>query len=831
VSARATPFAVPLRRPLAIGGDTVAARYGMLVELGEELAPRARAPLDGPSSGGLAEVAWLPRSGMPDWSDARAARIGLEAAELDRVARRRGQPLADALGGVRRTRIALNALLTERAPERCAAEGLAYVAAGFRCLKLKLTPRDLAGDCQRLRALRAALGPDIALRVDANAAWSVDDAIAALHVLAPFDLEYVEQPVAAIAELAAVRRAVPMRVAADESLTGATALGQIIAAQAADVVVLKPTLIGLRESVALAARAHAAGLGVVVTSGLDTTLGIAAAAHVAAAIEAPLLPCGLATAELLAGDLALARLAVETGELILPLGPGLGVELDRAALDRWRLATSFALDERAPQRGAPGSPGEATARTHGDRIALQCGAAAWTFAELARRAGAIGAHLVAHGIGAGDHVALLLTDRLAFAAWLHGITRIGAVALPLGERLTAGELARQLDACPCRATVTDAGLAPLAATLPAHQRGVLLDAADYRDDASPYRGVAPPHEAPHTVVFTSGSTGAPKAVLLTHRNHLASAVGAALALGVRDDDRWLACLPLHHVGGLAILMRSVVSAVPVVLHGRFDPVAVNDAIDAERITLVSLVAAMLQQLLDTRGARPFPATLRWILLGGGPAPQALLDECRRRSLPVALTYGMTETASQLVTNGIPLLGAGVRIMRDGMAVGEGQTGLIEASGPMISPGYLRDAALVAAGTWLRTRDLGRFAADGRLEIVGRADDMLISGGENVHPREVELALEAHPAVAEACVFGLPDPAWGERVAAWVRPRAGQRIDAAALARYARTRLAGFKVPRRIEVVADFPRTAAGKIVRRAVRDAALGTSCAARGGP
>ncbi|MEO8604469.1 MAG: AMP-binding protein [bacterium] len=841
MTARATPFALPLLHPLRIGGVDVSARFGVVVEVGESAEALERAPLAARGIDdllGIAEVAWLPQAGVPDWSDAAALRIGVETAQLDRAARQADRPLAALLGGVRRTRIRLNALLTARAPRACAAQAVALVAAGFGCLKLKLDGADVAGNCRRLTAVRAAIGPDIALRADANAAWTVAEAVAALHRLAVFDLEYVEQPVAGIAALAAVRRAVPMRIAADEAITGAGALAEIIAAGAADVIVLKPSLLGLRDSIALAARVHAAGLDVVVTSVLDTTLGIAAAAHVAAAVEGPLLACGLATADLLAGDLAATPLPIERGELLLPQGAGLGVDLDREALDRWRMATSFnpLTSASAARVASPTSSlnvafatsGHAArvsllaqrARTHGQRLALQRDTIALTFAALAEQAAAASARLAAAGIGTGDRVALLIADRLAFAVWLHGVTQLGAVAVPLGVRAPAAEVARHLAACRCRALVADTETAAIAAALPAALCGARFDAADLTTAAlSP---PAPPGlNAPHSVVFTSGSSGTPKAVLLTHGNHLWSAIGSAVALGVRDDDRWLACLPPHHVGGLSILMRSVVSAVPVILHQRFDPLEVNRAFDDDGVTLVSLVANMLQRVLDARGARPLPPALRCVLLGGGPAPQALLDECARRGVPLALTYGMTETASQLVTNGRPLLGAALRIMRDGAPVESGQVGMIEVCGPMLSPGYWQGGALIATGDWLRTNDLGYCDTEGGLHIVGRTDDVLISGGENVHPHEVERALEAHPAVAEACVFGLPDAVWGETVAACVRARPGAVIDAAALATYARGALAAFKVPRHIAVVADFPRTAAGKVRRRAVRDAAL----------
>jgi O-succinylbenzoic acid--CoA ligase len=849
---RATPYAIPFRRPLMIGGGAVPAHRGLLVECGDGIG-----------------AATLWPGAVEDWTRPAAHAVAIEIARGDAAARAAGVPLAEWFGGIRRTRVELNALLVEGDADACAAEALRYVTAGYRCLKLKLAPHDLAGDLRRLAAVRAAVGTEIDLRADANAAWTVDEALGALRALAPFELEYVEQPVADILALAAVRRAAPMPIGADEAILDLATLDAVIAAAAADVVVLKPAMLGLRCSLMAARRAHAAGLGVVVTSVLDSTIGIAAAAHVAAAIDGEIRACGLATAELLAGDLVRGRLEIDGAQLVLPRGAGLGVELDRKVLGTFQSGVSFSLplphgSEPPGGRLAGGTPaatsGSAAAATaasapaptsasataptsgsaptvtsgqaptvrpwidqravtHGEREAVRSDGVTLTWSALRARAAAASARLAALGVGRGDRVALLLADRLAFAVWLHGVTRLGAVAVPLGDRLPAAELARQLATCDCAVLVDDATTRDQAAALPASACAHRLD-AERLDEACSVPPARLELDAPHTIIFTSGSTGAPTPVLLTAGNHYWSALGSGLALGVRDDDRWLACLPPHHVGGLAILMRGVIGAVPAVLQARFDVAAVLRALDDDGITLMSLVPAMLQRLLEARGRRSFPPTLRRVLLGGAPAPRALCAEAARRGLHVALTYGMTETASQLVTDGRALCGAALRIVGAAGEVAAGEVGRIAVRGPMRSPGRLgADGTLIPYGDWLTTNDLGSIDADGDLTLLGRADDVVISGGENVHPREVEVALESHPAVAEACAFGLPDPTWGEIVAAQVRLRDAS-TDTAAIAAHVRRLLAPGKLPRRIEAVADFPRSAAGKILRRAVRDAA-----------
>jgi O-succinylbenzoic acid--CoA ligase len=319
------------------------------------------------------------------------------------------------------------------------------------------------------------------------------------------------------------------------------------------------------------------------------------------------------------------------------------------------------------------------------------------------------------------------------------------------------------------------------------------------------------------VLFTSGSTGRPKQVLLTYGNHLWSALGSAVSLGVYRADRWLDCLPPHHVGGLSILLRSVIYGTTAVLHDHFDPDDVNRAIDEEQITIVSVVANMLRRVLDARGEAPFPSSLRCVLLGGGPAPRGLLDRCAAQRVPVVQTYGLTEAASQVAT-GTPALterkpGAAGR-PPSFTEIATDAAGEILVRGPTVSPGYGGGAGpLCDADGWLHTGDLGFLDEEGLLYVTGRRDDMIVSGGENVQPLEVEIVLQSHPAVAEACAFGVADERWGQVLHARVCLTIPGAVTSDDLRLYARGRLAGFKVPRVIEIVDDLPRTASGKVLR------------------
>ena len=313
----------------------------------------------------------------------------------------------------------------------------------------------------------------------------------------------------------------------------------------------------------------------------------------------------------------------------------------------------------------------------------------------------------------------------------------------------------------------------------------------------PARFETPP--GARTIVFTSGTTGQPKPVALTAANHEASAIASAWNLGVAPGDRWLCCLPLWHVGGLAILHRSAIYGTTAVLHDGFDAGRVREEIESGSVTAVSLVATMLRRLIDA-GLGEWPA-LRFALVGGGPIPRDLVEWAEASGFPLVPTYGMTETASQVVTGHRPLLGVDLRI---------GDGGEILVRGPMVAPG-------AADGDgWLHTGDRGRLDGDGSLHVEGRLDDVIVTGGENVAAAEVEEALLAHPAVADAAVAGRPDPEWGQAITAFV-VLSGEASDADLLA-HCRERLPGFKVPKAIERREELPRNAAGKLLRRSLGD-------------
>jgi o-succinylbenzoate---CoA ligase len=406
-------------------------------------------------------------------------------------------------------------------------------------------------------------------------------------------------------------------------------------------------------------------------------------------------------------------------------------------------------------------------------LAVETPSAGVSYGELVRLARAGAGELLAGGVGPGDRVALVAEPDVWFVVAFWACVLLGAVVVPVDPRLGARE--RGWLGAGVRVLIDS----PLAN---AQNKAATAGGAP---NGTP--GRAPALDDPLMVVHTSGTTGVPRPVELTYGNVLANALGCAVALGHERDERWLCPLPLSHVGGLMVLLRSAVYATTAVI-GPHDDAA----------TLVSLVPTMLARVLDT----PPPPRLRAVLLGGAPAGRALLIRARDAGWPVAPTYGLTQACSQVTvgepgdvdTSGRALPGVHVQIAPDGEILVTGPT--------------------VAGGGTLHTGDLGRLDDRGRLIVTGRKADTIVTGGENVAPAEVEAALREHPAVADAGVFARPHPEWGEAVTARVVLRDGAQASAEELRAFAAERLARFKVPKTVELAEALPRTASGKLLRR-----------------
>jgi O-succinylbenzoic acid--CoA ligase len=322
---------------------------------------------------------------------------------------------------------------------------------------------------------------------------------------------------------------------------------------------------------------------------------------------------------------------------------------------------------------------------------------------------------------------------------------------------------------------------------------------------------------PAAILYTSGTTGHPRGAVLTRSALLASAAASAANLGWQREDCWLLAMPIGRIGGLSILTRCLAARTAVALETGFDAATLPARIDATGSTLVSLVPTMLAQTLDAHPQWEAPARLRAFLVGGAAAPAALLRRASERRLPIVITYGCTETCSQVVATpyalrfeaqrhgaGRPLAGVELRV----------HDGHLHVRGPMLMGGYLGEPAL-PAGAWFDTGDIGHLDAGGCLHVHARRADLIVTGGENVYPAEVERVLQMCPGIREAGVFGVPDPTWGQVVAAALVVDQPPPADVDLLA-HLHDRLASYKRPRLVCMVPTLQHTAAGKLDRTAL---------------
>ncbi len=349
----------------------------------------------------------------------------------------------------------------------------------------------------------------------------------------------------------------------------------------------------------------------------------------------------------------------------------------------------------------------------------------------------------------------------------------------------------------------------------------LLQEADGQEEDFRPLGARP--EGICTILFTSGTTGTPSAVQLTRRNFSASADSWQHLLRFTPRDHYLNCLPLYHIGGMSILTRALHSGFKVTFTEAFDARKVNALIDQGGISLISLVPTMLAGLLEERREAGFPSALRAVVLGGGPVPQSLLARCRAAKVPVVFTYGMTETCSGIagweldpsaaVTENLHLkIGRPFKNVSLDVELGE-----LVVRGPMVMRGYLGEEV---SGGVHRSGDLGYADDRGKYYLDLRREDLIVTGGENVNPREVEAVLMGHPQICDCAVIGLADDQWGQLVAAFVvcKDRITEReAFVESVKQFCRDQLANFKIPKVIRIVETLPRNALGKIDRSHLR--------------
>ncbi|HEX2283036.1 MAG TPA: o-succinylbenzoate--CoA ligase [Thermomicrobiales bacterium] len=479
---------------------------------------------------------------------------------------------------------------------------------------------------------------------------------------------------------------------------------------------------------------------------------------------------------------------------------------------------------------------EVAARSHPDKPALIFAGQRWTFADLRASVVATTAVLSYTQVESAGRIGILSANRPGVVFTVHAATRMAVPFVPLNWRQTPGELAWQLRDAGITMLVIDeerANMAKLAcAGLPVEIVHIAeLERSIERGGRS---GEVPliDLEREAMVVYTSGTSGRPKGARITNGNLWFGAVASALHIGHHAEDVWLAAMPLFHVGGLAILFRGAIGAVPVVLHERFQPEHALAAIN-EGATLVSVVPTMLQRLLEANAGGSWPPSLRCVLLGGSAAPPRLIEESVRRGIPIAPTYGLTEATSQVTTllpeetprkpgsSGVPLPLTEVRIVAQAGVAPPGEVGEIEIRGPTLFAGYIHDRLQGSHDLndgWFRTGDAGHLDQDGYLYIVDRRDDLIVSGGENVYPAEIERVLRQHPSVLDAGVIGVEDESWGSRPVAAVVWRGGSDRASVDLLDHCRQHLPGYKIPDRFLFLSQLPRSPSGKLLRRTLRE-------------
>jgi len=475
-----------------------------------------------------------------------------------------------------------------------------------------------------------------------------------------------------------------------------------------------------------------------------------------------------------------------------------------------------------------------------------------SYLELDRRAEAVAGALAASGIGPGDRIAYLGRNHAHFFELLFGAARAGAVLTPINNRLTAPEVAHIVEDSRARIIFLERAFLPVVAGVLAGSndlRTILIDDGDYahwREGTGVYRGDFTPSEDAVTLqLYTSGTTGRPKGVMISHRNLLhPKAVAAAEAVSWNrwdDADVILVATPLAHIGATGWALWSLFHGATAIVLSEFSVEGVLNAIATGGVTKLFLVPSALQMVArHPHAAKTDFSMLRIIMYGASPMPLATLQECMGVfGCAFAQHYGMTETGGsvailppedhsaagggRMLAAGKPIGGAEIAIRDDdGNAVATGVVGEISVRGAAVMSGYWQLAeatgqALCSDG-WLRTGDAGYIDADGYLYIADRLKDMIISGGENVYPTEVEGIISAHPDVADVAVIGVPDERWGEAVRAIVVPHEGSNFCEAELRSWCRERLAGFKIPKHVDVISELPRNPSGKTDRRALRE-------------
>ena len=465
-------------------------------------------------------------------------------------------------------------------------------------------------------------------------------------------------------------------------------------------------------------------------------------------------------------------------------------------------------------------------RSHlsGGRMALSFHEQQWTFSEINELALEYAGKLTALGIKKDSRVAILAKSNPEFVFVMYGCLHVGCEMVMLNERLALAELAYQIDDSAADYVLVDDFLEEKAG----EHHPILFSSIKKIEPAVFVPSNVWEKDRTISIMYTSGTTGNPKGVRQTAENHFSSAVSSALNIGIAPEDVWLCSVPLFHISGFSILMRSLIYGMGVRLYEKFDAKQSAEEICNGTVTHMSMVGVMLERILSNVEGASMKASPRFkaILAGGGPIPVAYIKRAEHLQIPVLQTYGMTETSSQTTTlrpadaerkmgsSGKPLFLYQVKIEGTEKT---GERGEILIHGPQVTPGYIGRFAdrKVQEDGWLHTGDIGYLDEEGFLFVVDRRSDLIVSGGENIYPAEIEKVLLAHPAVREAGVCGVPHEKWGEVPMAFVV--LNKPAEADELLAYCKEQIASYKVPKQLKFVESLPRNASNKLLRRELK--------------
>ncbi|MBT2686313.1 o-succinylbenzoate--CoA ligase [Bacillus sp. ISL-37] len=468
-----------------------------------------------------------------------------------------------------------------------------------------------------------------------------------------------------------------------------------------------------------------------------------------------------------------------------------------------------------------------------DREALIFEGNTYTFKQVFEKAKSYVAKLGALGMHKGETAAVLFSNQAESVFILYAFQMAGIRTVILNNRLTSEELSWQLGDSDAKVLVYENRFEDKVSEVNPKIRKISTDEWSQVQEKTASILEEFNLDDVTTIMYTSGTTGNPKGVMQTYGNHWWSANASALNLGLHQHDKWLCTVPIFHISGYSILMRSQIYGMPVVLHSSFEEKKVIEDIRKYQVTVISVVSTMLRRVVTELGSEKLPVSFRCMLLGGGPAPLPLLESCIDKDIPVFQTYGMTETSSQFATlspeYSIQRLGSAgkalfpnqIRIVNSvGKDVPQGVEGEILVKGPNVTIGYLNRPDVTAdkiREKWLHTGDIGYLDSEGFLFVLDRRSDLIISGGENIYPAEIEGVLLSHPGVSDAGVIGAPDEKWQQVPVAFI-VKSDTDISEDSLLALCEEKLAKYKLPKKFYFVESLPRNAAKKLLRRTLRE-------------